>query len=196
MEVFLVVGIPFGIFLAAFAWAGYSIGRTVPEPDPASPIRADLRTRLAPAALVLLAAVLAGFGAAAAAIAGAFARTTNASYPIEPAALLFALEAGFDLVLAVAVLTPGWSPVRAWIMRTIGVYWLCVAIPIVILADAGPNWLSANPAYGMTMLAVPEFSWEAVAVLMPALLILRASQARTSKEPAPAPEPAPPPEDS
>lgn len=195
MEVFVFVGIPFGVFLAAFAWAGYAIGRAVPEPDPESRLRPDLRTRLGPGVVVLVAAILTALGCTAAAIAGAFARTTDVSYPIEPSALLLALETCVDIALAIAVIAPGWSPKRAWIMRTIGVYWLCVAIPTVILADAGPNWLSANPAYGMTMLAVPAFSWEAVAVLMPALLILRVSQTRTSNAPHPSPAAQSAPED-
>lgn len=179
MEVFLVIGIPFVVFLVAFVWAGYGIGGTVPKPDPASPVRATLRSRVGPAALVLLAAVFAGFGAAAAATAGAFARTTDVGYPIEPAALLFLLEAVVDLVLVAVVILPGWSPRRAWILRTIGIYWLCASFPSVILADAGSNWLSTNPAYGMTLLAVPAFSWEAIGILMPALLILRVSRTRT-----------------
>jgi hypothetical protein len=180
MEVFLIVGIPFAVFLIGFTWAGYGIGGTTPKPDPASSVRATLRSRVGPAAIVVLAAALAALGAAAAATAGAFARLTDVGYPIEPAALLFLLEAVADLALAVVVILPGWSPRRVWILRTLAIYWLCAAFPIVILADAGPDWLSTNPAYGMTLLAVPAFIWEAIAIVIPALLILRVSRTRAA----------------
>jgi hypothetical protein len=61
-------------------------------------------------------------------------------------------------------------------MRTVGVYWLCAAVPIMILADPGSGWLSTNPATGMLFLGLPSFSWEVIAVSIPALLIMRASK--------------------
>ena len=61
-------------------------------------------------------------------------------------------------------------------MRTIGAYWLCLALPIMILADGGTGWISANPGFGMTLLGLPSFGWEAVAVVLPTLLLWRASR--------------------
>jgi hypothetical protein len=178
VDVFLLIGIPFGIFLTAFVWAGYAIGGTAAGPDPALPLRSTMRLRVVPAALVLVAANLAAFGAAAAATAGAFARLTDAGFPVEPAALLFTLEAAIDLGLVILVILPGWSTRRAWILRTVGAYWLCAALPTMILADGGSGWLSMNPSNGMLMLGLPVFTWETVAALLPALLIWRASIAR------------------
>jgi hypothetical protein len=137
-----------------------------------------MRLRVVPAALVLVAANLAAFGAATAATAGAFARLTDAGFPVEPAALLFTLEAAIDLGLVILVILPGWSTRRAWILRTVGAYWLCAALPTMILADGGSGWLSMNPSNGMLMLGLPVFTWETVAALLPALLIWRASIAR------------------
>ena len=179
MDVFLFIGIPFAIFLIAAVYVGYAAGGHVVSPDAAPPAKATLRVRAFPTVLVLVATLLAVIGAAAAAAAGAFARLTDAAYAVEPAALLFLLEAAVDLALAVLVGFPGWSARRTWILRAVSVYWLCAAGPTMILADGGTGWLSTNPAYGMTFLAVPSFSWEAIAVLMPALLIWRASQVRS-----------------
>ena len=176
MDVFPLIGIPFGVFLVAAVYAGYAIGGHATSPDAALPAQATLRRRAIPTAMVLVAALLALLGAAAATTAGAFARLTNAGYAIEPAALLFMLEAAVDLAFVALVLLPGWSTRRAWILRTVSVYWLCAAAPTMILADGGAGWLSTNPAYGMTLLAVPSFTWEAIGVLMPALLIWRASR--------------------
>jgi hypothetical protein len=176
MDVFLLIGIPFGVFLVAAVWIGYSIGGHAASPDAAPPARATLRLRIFPAALVLAAAGLTVLGAAASASAGAFERLTNAGYAIEPATLALTLETIVDFALAAVVVLPAWSIRRAWVLRTVAVYWLCAAAPTMILADGGAGWLSTNPSYGMTMLGVPSFSWEAVAVLMPALLILRASR--------------------
>ena len=176
MDVFLLIGLPFAVFLAAAVSAGYAMGGHAAGPDAAPPARATLRLRIVPTVLVLAAAGLTVLGAAAAASAGAFERLTNAGYAIEPAALLLALETAIDLALAAVVVRPPWSIRRAWVLRTVAVYWLCAAAPTMILADGGPGWLSTNPGYGMTMLGVPSFSWEAIAVLIPALLILRASR--------------------
>jgi hypothetical protein len=178
VDVFLLIGIPFGVFLIAFAWAGYAIGGTAPSPDPALPVRATLRSRIGPTGLTLLAGALTAFGAAAAATAGAFARLTDVGYAVEPAALLFVFEAAVDLTLAILVILPGWSARRAWVLRTVGIYWLWLAGPTMIVADGGPGWLSANPANGMALLGLPAFGWEAVAVLIPALLIWLASRAK------------------
>jgi hypothetical protein len=183
MDVFLLIGIPFAVFLVADVWIGYAIGGHAAGPDTAPLPRTTPKTRATPAAMVLTGAVLTLFGAAAAATAGAFARLTNAGYAIEPAALLFLLEAAVDLALAALVLLPGWSIRRAWILRAMSVYWLCAAAPTMILADGGAGWLSTNPGYGMTLLAVPSFSWEAIAVLMPALLIWRASRKNVATDP-------------
>ncbi len=186
MDVFLFVGVPFGILLVPFVWAGYAIGGTAGGPDPAQSARATLRLRIGPAALVLLAGALSMLGAAAAATAGAFAHLTDVAFAIEPAALLFVLEAAVDLALAILVILPGWSARRAWILRTTGVYWLCVALPALILADAGPGWLSTDPATAMMLLGLPAFAWEGIAVLLPAMSIWRASVARHSSDPLPA----------
>jgi hypothetical protein len=183
MDVFLLIGIPFAVFLVAAVWIGYAIGGHAASTDVAPLPRTTLRTRATPTAMVLVAALMAVMGAAAAATAGAFARLTNAGYAIEPAALLFLLEATVDLALAALVLLPGWSIRRAWILRAVSAYWLCAAAPTLILADGGAGWLSTNPAYGMTLLAVPSFSWEAIAVLMPALLIWRASRKNVATNP-------------
>jgi hypothetical protein len=134
----------------------------------------------------LLAGALSMLGAAAAATAGAFAHLTDVAFAIEPAALLFVLEAAVDLALAILVILPGWSARRAWILRTTGVYWLCVALPALILADAGPGWLSTDPATAMMLLGLPAFAWEGIAVLLPAMSIWRASVARHSSDPLPA----------
>jgi hypothetical protein len=179
MDVFPLIGVPFGVFLIAFLWAGYAIGDRATGAAQGIPERSALRQRIRPTVLVLIAAILALLGAVAATVAGAFARLTDAGLAIEPAALLLILEALVDLALATAVALPGWSARRAWVMRTVGVYWLCAAGPTMILADAGSGWLSTNPANGMLLLGLPAFSWEAIAVLMPALLIWRASQATT-----------------
>ena len=180
MDVFLFVGIPFVIFLAAALWIGHAVGEHSVSPDAPASTVVTLRVRAVPTILVLVAALLAFMGAAAAATAGAFARMTDAAYVIEPAALLFLLEAVADLALAALVGLPGWSMRRAWLLRAVSVYWLCAAAPTMILADGVSGWLSTNPSYGMTFLAVPSFSWEAIAVLMPALLILRASRMHAS----------------
>jgi len=134
--------------------------------------------RLGPAGLLLFAAALTVLGAAAATAAGAFARLTDAGFAVEPAALMFMLETFVDLVLAAIVILPGWSAGRGWVMRAIGAYWLCLAVPIMILADGGPGWISASPGFGMTLLGLPSFGWESVAVVLPTLLIWRASRSR------------------
>jgi hypothetical protein len=46
----------------------------------------------------------------------------------------------------------------------------------MILADGGTGWISANPGFGMTLLGLPSFVWEAVAVVLPTLLLWRASR--------------------
>ena len=183
MDELLLIGAPFLIFLVAAVWAGYSIGKTAPGDAPSlgdapdSPSgRATFRMRLGPTGLVLLAAALTVLAAAAANAAGAFARLTDAGFPAEPAALLFGLEAVVDVALAAAVVLPSWSARRGWVVRTIGVYWLCLALPIMILADGGTGWISANPGFGMTLLGLPSFGWEAVAVVLPTLLLWRASR--------------------
>ena len=184
MEEFLLIGAPFALFLVASAWVGYSIGKTAagPETSPAAGAETSvgthtgLRARLLPAILVLLAVALTALGAAAATTAGAFARLTDAGFAFEPAALLFLLETLVELVLALAIVLHGWSAARSWIMRLIGAYWLCLAIPVMILADGGPGWISASPGFGMTLLGLPSFGWEAAAVVLPALLIWRASR--------------------
>jgi hypothetical protein len=178
MDEFAIIGLPFAVFLVAAVLTGRSIGRAAGLGEAAGTPRATMRRRLAAAALVAVAAGLTALGAAAATAAGAFARLTDAGYAIEPAALLLVLEAAIDLVLAAVVAVPGWTPRRAWVMRTIGVYWLCLAIPTLVLADGGSGWISLNPGDGMTLLGVPSFGWEAVAVVVPALLLWRASLAR------------------
>jgi hypothetical protein len=183
VDEFILIGAPFAVFLIAAVWAGHSIGRAQAGFQAAADSRAALRGRVVPATLTLLAAALAVVGAAAAAAAGAFARLTDAGFAIEPTALILILEAGVDLALAAVAVAPGWSPGRAWTMRTIGVYWLCLAIPTMILADGGAGWISTTPDPGMTLLGLPSFGWEAVAVVLPALLLWRASLARTEPEP-------------
>jgi hypothetical protein len=161
--------------LAAAAWAAYGIGGIGGIGDPLqSEAGPSGRSRLKRAALVLAAALLAALGAAAAASADAFGRTTNAGYAIEPAALLFALEAVVDIVLVAVVVLPGWSSRRAWAVRMAGVYWLCLAAPTWILVDAGPGWLSTG-ADGIYFLGLPAFIWEAAAALLPLILLWTAA---------------------
>jgi hypothetical protein len=193
MNEFLLIGAPFALFLVASAWVGYSIGKTAAGPgtspadtgtspgdgaEASSGARAGLRKRLWPAVLILLAAALTALGAAAATAAGAFARLTDAGFAVEPAALLFLMETLVELALAIVIVLPTWSAGRSWILRSIGAYWLCLAIPTMILADGGTGWISANPGFGMTLLGLPSFGWEAAAVVLPALLLWRASQRR------------------
>jgi hypothetical protein len=183
MDVFLIVGLPFGLFLVAFAWAGYSIGGSAAGPDGTPPPPGG-RRRLGRSGLIAGAAVVTALGAGAAGSAGAFARTTNTGYPVEPTALLLALEAVADLALVAVVALPGWSSRRAWTLRMVAVYWLCLALPAWILADAGPDWLSTDPARAILMLGFPAFVWEALALVVPAILVLFASRA-TSRPPLP-----------
>jgi hypothetical protein len=198
MDELILIGAPFVIFLIAAAWIGYSIARSgsaaerSPVIEPASGGATDetpatgserhlpgagssLTPRLRRAGLVLLAAALTALGAAAATAAGAFGRLTDAGFALEPAALVLGFEAAVDLVIALVCLR-GLSAAGAWVMRLIGGYWLCVAAPVMILADGGPGWISASPGFGMTLLGLPSFGWEAVAVVAPALLIWRASR--------------------
>jgi hypothetical protein len=175
VDIFL-LAVPFAVFLIPFLWAAYGIGGSATDPNEAPPPAPGARRRLARSILVVSAAILAAIGAAAAASAGAFARTTNAGYYIEPTALFFALQAMVNLVLLAIVALPGWSTRRAWALRMIGVYWACLAIPAMILADAGPDWLSTDPGHGVFFLAVPAFVWEAAAALAPALLLWIASR--------------------
>ena len=177
MDVFALIGVPFGVFLVAFVGAGYSIGGSAAGSDPGLAERPGVHVRVRRTALVLVATALALFGAAAAATAGAFSRLTDQGYAVEPAALVFALEAIVDLALATVVALPGWSARRGWVLRTVGVYWLCLAGPTLIVADAGPGWLSATPGDGTLLLGLAPFYPEAAAVLVPALLIWLASRA-------------------
>ena len=176
MDVFALVGVPFAVFLAAFTFAGYSIGGSAAGPERDRPSRSTPQARIRRAALLVIAAALAVLGSAAAAAAGAFARLTDQGYPIEPAALLFALEAAVDLALLLVVALPSWSARRAWAIRAIGLYWLCAAAPILILADAGsgspPPAGTANDAL---LLGMAPILWEVAAVLAPAVLLWVAS---------------------
>lgn len=169
MNVFLMVGLPFAIFLIPAAWAAYGIGGSAADRllKPAAPTG---RVRIRRVVLVLAAALIAALGAAAAASADAFGRTTDAGYAIDPVALLFALEAVVDIALIAAVILPGWSNRRAWTLRMVGIYWLCLAAPTWILADAGPGWLSTGPD-GIFFLGLPAFIWETVAALAPLALL-------------------------
>jgi hypothetical protein len=81
-----------------------------------------------------------------------------------------------DLALVAAVILPGWSARRAWTLRTIGVYWLCLAGPALLLADAGSGWLSFDSANGMTQLGIPDFILEGAAAIVPAMLLWTASR--------------------
>jgi hypothetical protein len=197
MDEFILIGAPFAIFLTAAIWIGWSIARSgsaerspVTEPasvDGAEPAPAagaeqtsgrggeSLTPRLRRARPDVLATALTALGAAAAAAAGAFARLTDAGFAAEPAALILAFEAAVDLAIALACLR-GWSAGQAWVMRVIGGYWLCLAAPVMILADGGQGWISASPGNGMALLGLPSFGWEAVAVVVPAVLIWRASR--------------------
>jgi hypothetical protein len=182
MDVFLYIGVPFGILLVPFVWAAMGIGGSASDPNQTPPSPPTIRLRLRRTTIILGAALITGLGAAAAASAGAFARTTDVGYPIEPTALLFALEALVDIALIAVVALPGWSGRRAWLLRMLGIYWLCAAAPILILADAGPGWLSTDPATGLMMAGIPAFSWELLAAFAPAVLLLIAS--RNGRSPA------------
>jgi hypothetical protein len=174
MDELILIGAPFSIFLAASAWIGYSIARSgTAERAPVA--GAGLTPGLRRAGLVMLATALTAFGAAAAVAAGAFARLTDAGFAVEPAALILAFEAAVDLAIALACVR-GWSAGKAWVMRVIGGYWLCLAAPVMILADGGQGWISASPGNGMTLLGLPSFGWEAVSVVVPAVFIWRASR--------------------
>lgn len=177
MDVFALIGIPFGVFLIAFVCAGYAIGGSAASPDAEQAVPSTPRSRIRRTALLLVATVLAVFGAIAAADVGAFSRLTDAGYAVEPAALLFGLEAIVDLALVIVVALPGWSARRTWILRTVGLYWLCVACPILIVSDAGTGWLSVEPANGFFVLGLPAFAWEAVACFAPVALLWFASRA-------------------
>ena len=170
MDIFL-LAIPFAVLLVPFVWAGYGIGGHAADANEAPAPAPSRRRRLARSVLVVAAAKVAALGAAAAASAGAFARTTDAGYNIEPTALIFTLEAVVTVALVAIVALPGWSGRRAWVLRTVGVYWLCLALPAMILADAGADWLSIDPGRGISFLAVPAFVWEAAAAAAPALLL-------------------------
>jgi hypothetical protein len=170
MDVFLLVGLPFVTFLIPVAWAAYGIGGSGADPF-RKPVRPPGRVRVRRTLLLVAAASVTALGAAAAASADAFGRTTDAGFVIDPAALIFALEAVADLGLIAVVILPGWSNRRAWALRMMGIYWLCLAAPIWILADAGPGWLSTDPASGIFFLGLPVAALEATAALLPMLLI-------------------------
>ncbi|HEX7491921.1 MAG TPA: hypothetical protein VF337_09500 [Candidatus Limnocylindrales bacterium] len=174
MDVFLMVGLPFLAFLIPVAWAAYGIGGSGSDPL-AMQAEPTGRVRIRRAALVLVAGLVTGLGAASAASAHAFGRTTDAGLAVEPAALLFTLEAVVDLVLIAVVALPGWSNRRAWALRMAGVYWLCLAAPAWILADAGPGWISTG-SDGIYALGLPAFIWETVAALVPPLLLWLAAR--------------------
>jgi hypothetical protein len=171
VDVFAIVGLPFVVLLAAFAFAGYSVGGVVVAPDeaPAIPTRRRLLVRTA---LLLLAAVAAAVGAVVVASNSPFANLTAVSYAIEPAALIFAMQAAVDVVLIALVVLPGWSMRRAWIMRTIGVYWLCSALPALILADPGSSGGS---------MAVPALIVEIAAFVAGAILLWLATLSPTGQ---------------
>jgi hypothetical protein len=175
MDIFLYIGVPFGVLLIPFVWAAYGIGGSATGPTE-TPIRPTGRRRTIRSILVFTAALVTVSGALAAASAGALARTTDVDFAIEPTALFYVLEAAVDLALAAAVIFPGWSARRAWLLRTIGVYWLCLAGPALLLADAGPGWLTFDSANGMTQLGIPDFIWEGAAAVVPALLLWTASR--------------------
>jgi hypothetical protein len=175
MEIFLYIGVPFGVLLIPFVWAAYGIGGSATDPTE-TPIRPTDRRRTFRSILVLAAVSITVSGALAAASAGAFARITDVGFAVEPTALFFILETAVDLVLVTAVIFPGWSARRAWLLRTIGVYWLCLAGPALLLADAGSGWLSFDSANGMTQLGIPDFIWEGAAAIVPALLLWTASR--------------------
>jgi hypothetical protein len=191
MDVFLFVGLPIGVFLVAFVWAGYAIGANAASQFAEPPAPPTPRQRTRRTVTTLIAAAIAALGAMAAASAGAFSRVTDEAYVIEPAALILIIEATVDLALAAVVALPGWSPGRAWVLRTVGLYWLCLAGPVLILSDAGPGWMSADPAAGLFFLGLPAFCWEIVAVVVPALLIWLASRANARPSATPS-EPATP----
>jgi hypothetical protein len=162
VDVFAFVGIPFVVLLAAFTLVGNAIGDNAAGPDPVPSVPP--------------ARGLSGGGAAAAAAGGAFSHLTDESYAIEPAALLFALEAGVGLALAVVVALPNWSARRAWVLRAIGLYWLCVAGPALILADYGNGWISLTDQGSASLpLGLAPFPLEIIAAIVPAVLIWIAS---------------------
>jgi len=178
MDELLLIGTPFAVFLAASVWAGYAIGGSAADPSRLALEPGGLPGRLRRGGLVLAAAALSAGGAAAAAAAGAFARLTDAGFAVEPAAMIFLLEALVDLALAAFIVARSPSPRQAWVARAIALYWLCLAAPTMILADGGTGWISISPGDGMTLLGLPSFGWEAVAVVAPALLIWQASRSR------------------
>jgi hypothetical protein len=176
VDVFAFVGIPFVVLLAAFTLVGNAIGDNAAGPDPVPSVPPARGARVRRAALVVVAAGLSGGGAAAAAAGGAFSHLTDESYAIEPAALLFALEAGVGLALAVVVALPNWSARRAWVLRAIGLYWLCVAGPALILADYGNGWISLTDQGSASLpLGLAPFPLEIIAAIVPAVLIWIAS---------------------
>jgi hypothetical protein len=176
VEVLALVGIPFAVVLVAFVLVGNAIGGSAAGPDaqPWAPVARGTRVRRI--VLVVAAAGLAALGAGAAAAGGAFSQLMDQGYAIEPSALVFALEAGAGLALTGVVALGGWSPRRAWILRAIGLYWLCVAGPALILADTGAGWISlVDRGRGSLPLGLAPFPFEVVAALMPAVLIWIAS---------------------
>jgi hypothetical protein len=178
MDIFAIVGIPFAVFLVVFALVGNAIGGSAAAPDdaaaPAAPASGRVRARRC--VLLLAAAAVAACGAAAAATGAAFSRLTEASYAIEPAALLFTLEAAVAVGLAGVAALSGWSARRAWVLRTVGVYWLGVAGPALILADSGSGWISLTASGTAALpLGLSPFPVEVVAAVVPAILFWVAS---------------------
>jgi hypothetical protein len=177
VEVFAFVGIPFLVLLLAFALVGNAIGGNAAGPgtdqEPSAPVTAGMRLR--PAAVILAASGLAAAGAWAAAAGGAFASLTDQGYAIEPAALVFAIEAIAGIALAGLVALAGLSARRAWILRTVGLCWLCAAAPVLILSDTGAGWVSLVDQRGLLPLGLSPFPIELVAAVAPAVLVWIAS---------------------
>jgi hypothetical protein len=164
------------VLLAAFTLVGNAVGGSAAGRDPVPSVPPTRGARVRRATLVVAAAGLSAGGAAAAAAGGAFSHLTDEGYAIEPTALLFALEAGVGLALAAVVALPGWSSRRAWILRAIGLYWLCVAGPSLILADYGTGWISLTDQASRSLpLGLAPFPLEIMASVVPAVLIWIAS---------------------
>ncbi len=117
------------VVLAVCVAVGLAVGSGVEGPEPGPAAASPRNLRITRAALLATAALISGFGAEAAVVAGSL-HDPGAGRSL---AAVFLLEAAADLVLAAILLLPAWTSRHVWVLRMIAVCWLIVGPPGLIL---------------------------------------------------------------
>lgn len=176
----LVFGIALVVLLLVFGGIGLAVGASAEGPDPGPPGVSPLNVRITRAALLATTAFMAVLGAQAAPVAGWQGDSSTG----RAEALVFLLEGGAGLVLALFVLMPAWTLRRIWLLRMVGVYWLVVGtLALVLTFGSGP--------LATFYLGLGPDMWAAFSVAVGAALVWLSSLglpvvAEVAAEPAPA----------